>query len=332
MNLKLVGLGGIAVFAFSMYGSYLYMTYRKAVEASKTLNVPADVSDRYNKTASTYDAEVNIAEKMMRLGKRRRELVQMARGDVLEVSCGTGRNMDYYQLGLRRGVDKKGKAAIQGCRSVTFVDQSSEMVEIAREKFRKLYPDFKMAAFRTQDALKAIEGPPSAPSEAVAQPASSSSGKGADEGGGGDTRDPRQRQQFDTVIQTMGVCSHSDPVSLLAHLGTLTEPKHGRILLLEHGRSYYTWLNNILDNIAPAHADRHGCWWNRDIGDIVRRSGLEVVESKRRHLGTTWQFVLRPGTGKPAENGVSKQGVKDKEKEGDKKPSSTSWLSWTPAK
>ena len=92
----------------------------------------------------------------------------------------------------------------------------------------------------------------------------------------------------------MGLCSMPDPVDTLKHLGEITEPQRGRILLLEHGRSHYDWLNRILDNLAPTHADRHGCWWNRDIGAIVRDSGLEVVEEKRWHLGTTWRFVLRP--------------------------------------
>jgi methyltransferase OMS1 len=231
------------------------------------------VSDRYNKTAQNYDAEVDLAETMMRLGKRRMELVSNARGDVLEVSCGTGRNMEYYQPGQKRGVNKAGKPELHGCRSLTFVDQSQEMMDIARAKFEKLYPEFKLAAFRTQDAMKPTEPPPGVTH------ASHNSG--------------RQRR-FDTVIQTMGLCSHPDPVSLLTHLGTLTESENGKIYLLEHGRSHYSWLNNILDNLAAAHADRHGCWWNRDIGQIVRDSGLEIVESDRWHLGTTWRFVLRP--------------------------------------
>ncbi|MCJ1231195.1 hypothetical protein MMC12_007872, partial [Toensbergia leucococca] len=75
----------------------------------------------------------------------------------------------------------------------------------------------------------------------------------------------------------MGLCSTPHPSHLLAHLGTLASPTNGRILLLEHGRSHYEWLNRILDASAPAHADRHGCWWNRDVGRIVEESGLEVV-------------------------------------------------------
>lgn len=239
---------------------------------SRSLSVPDDVTDRYDRTAPSYDAEVEMGEKMMRLGKRRKELVRMARGDVLEVSCGTGRNMDYYDLGERRGVDNTGKAELKGCRSVTFVDLSPVMIEIARKKFEKLYPGFQRVAFQAGDASKVTPSPPIGKASSTVN----------------------QKHYFDTILETMGLCSTPDPVALLQHFGSITEPENGRILLLEHGRSYYGWLNNILDNLAAAHANRHGCWWNRDIGDIVEKSGLEVVEIKRYHLGTTWRVILRP--------------------------------------
>ncbi|KAL1958237.1 hypothetical protein VTO42DRAFT_4745 [Malbranchea cinnamomea] len=308
---RAITLSAFFVFALSAYGSYLYVNYKKSVEASKTLNVPHDVSDRYNKTAKNYDAEVDLAEKMMRLGKRRKELVQRAKGNVLEVSCGTGRNMEYYILGERRGMNKQGRAEIQGCRTVTFVDQSSEMVEIAKLKFQKLHPNFKLAAFRAQDA-GTVEGIPTLSSSA------------GEEG----TAEVKLRK-FDTVIQTMGVCSHPDPVSLLKHLGQITEPERGQILLLEHGRSHYSWLNHILDNLAPAHADKHGCWWNRDIGEIVRQSGLEVVESERWHLGTTWQFVLRPRT---VQQSAAEEPAEQARSTSDGDVKRGSWITWTSPK
>lgn len=98
---------------------------------------------------------------------------------------------------------------------------------------------------------------------------------------------------FDTVLQTMGLCSTTDPVKLLQHLASITKAD-GQILLLEHGRGYFNWLNRILDKDAAKHADRYGCWWNKDIGQIVAESGLEVVKLKRYHFGTTWWVELRP--------------------------------------
>lgn len=269
---------GVGIIGIGTYCGYLYSSYSQAVAHSQAMQTPADVSDRYDKTAPGYDDQVALGEWFMGLGKRRKELIRMARGDVLEVSCGTGRNMHYYQLGEKRGLDEHGHSQVQGCRSVTFVDLSAPMVEIARQKFRELYPGFEKAVFRTDDARTMTTCTQEEKTD--------------------DAKEWRyQRPHFDTVLETMGLCSTPDPVGLLRHLGSITEPQRGRVLLLEHGRSEHGWVNTILDNLASLHADRHGCWWNRDIGRIVEESGLEVVEIQRYHLGTTWRVVLRPVQG-----------------------------------
>ena len=92
----------------------------------------------------------------------------------------------------------------------------------------------------------------------------------------------------------MGVCSTANPALALQRLGAITNREQGRILLLEHGRSHWDWLNGYLDKHAPAHADKFGCWWNKDIGKIVEESGLEVVRIKRYQLGTMWWVELKP--------------------------------------
>ncbi|OJD18103.1 hypothetical protein AJ78_01876 [Emergomyces pasteurianus Ep9510] len=330
INPKGLTVCAVAAFFFSTYGTYLYVTYDKTAKRSKTLSVPDDVSDRYHKTAPTYDAEVDLAERIMRVGKRREELVSRARGNVLEVACGTGRNMQYYSLGEKRGTDKNGKAEIQGCRSVTFVDQSRQMVEIAKEKFEKMYPHFKLAAFRAQDAKAPIPPPPHTAALQVSQHGNINANDKESMRPPSPERSGHQQPpyQFDTVIQTMGLCSLPDPVSYLKHLGTLVEPERGEILLLEHGRSHYRWLNKLLDDLAAAHADRHGCWWNRDIGEIVQQSGLEILESKRWHMGTTWKFVLRPKKGqceRQKDTGLTKE---EKEGGGGEDTGVRGWFSW----
>lgn len=177
----------------------------------------------------------------------------MARGHVLEASVGTGRNAGY--LDLRR------------CGSVTFVDQSKEMVAVAREKFTEAHPGGCPVPVRfcAQSILDRLPGEAGGPGEG-----------------------------YDTVLQTMGLCSTPEPVAMLARLGQLARRDGGRVLLLEHGRSYYGVVNWMLDRAAGAHAVRHGCWWNRDIGQIVAQSGLVVEKMERRHLGTTWWVELRP--------------------------------------
>ena len=223
----------------------------------------------------TFDLDVNLTEKLTGISWLRSSLVKGACGDVLEACAGTGRNSSYYQL------DK--------CKSITMVDSSAQMLKIAEKKFHGMpvhdggcstllsnqggvntdschfadtHPEYKNCTFVTQSAFKPI-------------PQLSASG-------------------FDTVLQTMGLCSTPEPSELLTRLGSLVNPETGQILLLEHGRSYYDWLNRTLDKTAPAHADKYGCWWNRDIGKIVEDSGLEVIKIKRYHLGTTWWVELRP--------------------------------------
>ncbi|MCJ1431405.1 hypothetical protein MMC27_000757 [Xylographa pallens] len=267
--------GGLAVYCVVCYGTYLYISLGNTSKTSR-IAIAEDVSDRYNHTARTFDKDVDTTEKLMGLGWLRRSLTRQATGHVLEVSVGTGRNIKYYDS--------------PKCSSITFVDQSAEMIEIARSKFRGMldlqfeiqnlglhkarilnnpgtdtYPQYQSCRFLTQSGHDPIPRP--AP--------------------GG----------FDTILQTMGICSTTNPSALLSHLGRLTNPTNGRILLLEHGRSHYEWLNRILDEHAPAHADKHGCWWNRDIQKIIHDSGLEIVQIKRYHLGTTWWIELKPGIG-----------------------------------
>ncbi|KAJ5918942.1 hypothetical protein N7454_010086 [Penicillium verhagenii] len=156
MSPRLMTFLGISILGISSYCGFLYASYSREVSKAQALNIPTDVSDRYNTTAPTFDAEVELSEKAMRMGSKRADLIRLARGDVLEVSCGTGRNLEYYELGERRGVDEEGKAAILGCRTLTFVDLSPQMVAIAEEKFEALHPGYKgkrpPVTFRAQDA------------------------------------------------------------------------------------------------------------------------------------------------------------------------------------
>ena len=113
--------GGLAVYCVVCYGTYLYISLGNTSKTSG-IEIGADVSDRYNDTARNFDSDVDATEKLMGLGWLRRSLTRQASGHVLEVSVGTGRNIKYYEP--------------TKCSSITFVDQSPEMTEIARKKFR----------------------------------------------------------------------------------------------------------------------------------------------------------------------------------------------------
>ncbi|USP73900.1 uncharacterized protein yc1106_01174 [Curvularia clavata] len=243
---------GIGMIAFGM-GTYATMLWTSLTHDADLKDLPADLSDRFDKEAEGYDEKVDTSETLLMLTRKRKKLTAMAKGHVLEVAVGTGRNIPYYKT--------------KQCATVTLLDSSGPMLEVARRKWNDTHKEyFSRVFFKHQSAIDPITPP-----------------YGAQDG-------------YDTVLQTMGLCSTPEPVKLLQNLEACTN-EDGQILLLEHGKSHYEWLNRMLDKTAPAHADEHGCWWNKDIGKIVEESGLEVVEMKRYNFGTTWWLQLKPRKG-----------------------------------
>ncbi|GIZ37422.1 hypothetical protein CKM354_000086800 [Cercospora kikuchii] len=234
-----------------------------------------DVAARYDETADSFDSEVGMSEWLMGINKTREQLAAGCQGHVLEVSCGTGRNLGYYDVSVDGRMD-----------SLTLLDLSAPMIEVCKKKWQALYSEYKKPGwFSSTSALNpdlkirfatgsALGEMPLAPTD--------------------------QPKKYDTIIQTMGLCSTDKPKELLENLVKHLDTSNpdARILLLEHGRSYREWMNKILDNSAQKHAELHGCWYNRDIGAIVEQAaentGLEVSRQRRKHLGTTWLFELKP--------------------------------------
>jgi methyltransferase OMS1 len=248
----------------------------------QNLSKQKDVAARYDETADGFDSEVGSSEALMGINGIRKRLSKQCRGHVLEVSCGTGRNLGYYPLHPGSEID-----------SLTFLDLSPQMIAVCKKKWLALYPSTSTQAFKKNLAIRfstssALEPMPPAPTTPERSEAST---KG--------TEESPSAGKYTTILQTMGLCSVPDPSLLLRNLATHldTSDPSARILLLEHGRSSYAWLNNILDNAAQKHAEIHGCWFNRDIGSMVeeacKESGLEIVSERRKHLGTTWVFELR---------------------------------------
>ncbi|TDH70101.1 hypothetical protein CCR75_009084 [Bremia lactucae] len=100
--------------------------------------------------------------------------------------------------------------------------------------------------------------------------------------------------QFDTVVDTFGLCSMDDPVRALKEMQRVCKKTSGRILLLEHGQSSFAWLSGILDKFADLHVQKWGCHWNRDIVALLDQAGLEVETMHRFHFGTTYFIVAKP--------------------------------------
>ena len=114
-------IGGLAIYCLTAYSTYLYFSFQKAKVEGADLEVPQDVSDRYNDTAKHFDQDVDRTEKWTGIRWLRKSLAKRASGHVLEVSVGTGRNAQYYD--------------VKKCKSITMVDQSAEMIGIAKKKF-----------------------------------------------------------------------------------------------------------------------------------------------------------------------------------------------------
>ncbi|KAK9766280.1 hypothetical protein K7432_004741 [Basidiobolus ranarum] len=244
--------GGLAVYLGITYLSFSYFKLSKPEEEKKLPLKEKDSTSSFNSTydhiADTYDKKIGFDETLMGLGLLRRWLIKNVKGDVLEVSAGTGRNLPYYQETRYN--------------NLTLTDQSEPMLAQAKEKmhqYSKRVGGEEKVNFEVMNVEKA---------------------KYPD-------------NSFDTVVSTFSVCSYDDPVKALVEMQRVCKPD-GHVLLLEHGKSNYSWLNNILDTQAEKHASQWGCWWNRDITGLIHKAGLQVVYQSRWHLGTTYYIIAKP--------------------------------------
>jgi methyltransferase OMS1 len=227
----------------------------------------------FDDLAPEYDRAIGFDEFVMGLNVIRRSLMRHAHGRVLEVSVGTGRNIPYYP-------------STKHVQSVTFVDQSVPMLEQAVKKFDS-YADSKFTEYQPwyQRFMHMIlygktRPIPEIPSEFIHSD--------------GTKLEFAQDSSYDTVVDTFGLCSVGDrSVELLNEMARVCKPD-GKVLLLEHGRSSYQWLNNQLDKHAEEHHHKWACWWNRDIEALIAKSNLEIESYWRWHFGTTYYIVARP--------------------------------------
>lgn len=88
----------------------------------KSLDENARVRRVYERYAARYDRTVRFWEWVLGIDEGRIWIASQARGDVLEVGIGTGRNLPYYPADVR----------------VTGIDLSPAMLEVARRRAREL--------------------------------------------------------------------------------------------------------------------------------------------------------------------------------------------------
>ncbi|ORY62685.1 S-adenosyl-L-methionine-dependent methyltransferase, partial [Pseudomassariella vexata] len=246
-----------------------------------------------------FDSHLDKSEWRYGITKLRRRLASATRGHVLEVAMGTGRNMEFYDWAKiteafvpqsERNKEKLRKT-VWGTKSLddvelqsfTGVDISAEMLDIGLRRLRMFVPH-------------GVDSLPKRPS--FAKLAAESGGSQVDllDGKLRVIQDDAQQtlpkpppgaaEKYDTIVQTFGLCSVRDPTQILVNMAALVRPDTGRIILLEHGRTWWGLANGLLDRAALGHFERFGCWWNRDIEQIIREAekripGLEVVAFER---------------------------------------------------
>lgn len=100
-------------------------------------------------------------------------------------------------------------------------------------------------------------------------------------------------QHFDTVIDTLALCTFPDPLAVLQEMTRVCQPK-GRLLFLEHGRSDRAWLGKRQDRWAERHAKKLGCRWNREPLALVQQAGLHVIAARRTFFGIFHVIEARP--------------------------------------
>ena len=240
---------------------------------------------------------------------------------VLEVGVGTGRNFAFYPTtGIVESIDA--------------IDNSPAMLDQARAKYEQLtnpqplpLPSTAAAPTTTNNTASAAgtvaasAGSPIAPLPAplplpLALPRVTFSLMDAQSLGG------FASGSFDTVVDTLGLCSYAEPGEVLKEMARVARParsrpgggsgggagasgnREGRILLLEHGRlsgSEFTELglvSKIMQWAQSSRATKHcqawGCNLDRDIEAIVEQSelNLKIIEKKSCHQGRVLMYVL----------------------------------------
>lgn len=239
-------LGGAALYAGVSFATYvtLYDPQKSSANAAAPRVDDARRLQVFDANATQYDREVDWDERLTGISLMRRFLLRHARGRVLEVAAGTGRNLAFYPPDAH----------------VVLTDFSRGMLDQVPTAQRRQVASCELRVMRA-DELAFADG------------------------------------QFDTVVDTFGLCSMDDSTRALREMQRVCKKDGGRILLLEHGRSSYAWLSGLLDKFADLHAQKWGCHWNRDILALVEKAGLEVETVQRFHFGTTYYIVAKPGRG-----------------------------------
>ncbi|KAL0764630.1 hypothetical protein CaCOL14_012931 [Colletotrichum acutatum] len=301
-----LGLGiYISLLASSSYSSTYHENPEPAPDA-----VPTGRPNVFTKdSAKKFDQSLEGSEWLMGITSLRKRLAAEAFGHVLEVAMGTGRNLPFYDWSYVISSPKPATQALAAPEadaqpskpdaapmiSYTGIDISDKMLGVAVEKLAETVPELADVDPRTEkqtaewNDISYLAGRlrmfRSDIHEYIPSP-------------------PRQscpQARYDFICSTFSLCSVRDPEQMVRDLASKVKPNTGKIVLVEHGRGWWGFVNGLLDKSAASHFQKYGCWWNRDIAEIVENAaqstpGLQVTKVDRPYftqLGTTLWIELR---------------------------------------
>ncbi|KAK1524277.1 uncharacterized protein CCOS01_09364 [Colletotrichum costaricense] len=312
-----LGLGiYISLLASSFYSSTCHENPEPAPDAVPTGRPHAFTKD----SAKRFDQSLEGSEWLMGITSLRKRLAAEASGHVLEVAMGTGRNLPFYDwsqiissrnsatqaLAAPKANARPSKFEASPMISYTGIDISDEMLGVAVEKLAETVPELA-------DVDPIIEKE-TVPSPAQWNDISYLAGRlrilrsDIHEHIPSPPQQPCPQAKYDFICSTFSLCSVRDPEQMVRDLASKVKPNTGKIVLVEHGRGWWGFVNGLLDKSAASHFQKYGCWWNRDIAEIVENAaqctpGLQVTRVDRPYftqLGTTLWIEL-----KVSDSGVS---------------------------
>ncbi|MHB1294235.1 MAG: class I SAM-dependent methyltransferase [Anaerolineae bacterium] len=104
---------------------------------------------------------------------------------------------------------------------------------------------------------------------------------------------PVQAESLDYVTASLVFCSLEDPAGTLQEVLRVLRPG-GWLVLLEHVRGLNPFTRFLTDLLAPTwHRITHTCRLDRDTGETVARSGLQIVATSAHLFGLVQVILAR---------------------------------------
>ncbi|KAF9198063.1 Methyltransferase-like protein 7B [Haplosporangium sp. Z 27] len=280
-------IGGLLTYATGVSAALTFLPGSSTkTDSDKPDRFPTESTRRstFDTLAPGYDKEVGLHEYLLGIQRRRKRLLKEAKGRVLEIASGTGRNVDYYTKGC--------------CSEIVFSDFSEGMMQVLKQNLAKsdLGKRYDYQLRRQQQLeLERIAHSKSQPATTNGSDIQPSATPNVVET---EIRFktmnaasiPYPDHSFDTVVDTFGLCSFEEPVQVLKEMKRVLRPG-GKLLLLEHGNSHWGFMQDMQAKQLDKHVHKYGCYWNREIEQLVEEAGLKMVEKERSQLGTVYYIV-----------------------------------------